>query len=795
MTRVYVGLPALIASTVIVSTVAVAAGPGSGARDTGVAAEAAPGSSTEAPASLDEVSEIVVTAQRRSQPLQEVPVAVSVMSGDALQQQNLNSLEALTARLPDVKIVSGPLTDLLNIRGVGSGQNSGFEQSVGTFVDGVYRGRSMSTRAALFDIDQVEVLKGPQTTFFGNNAIAGALNITTRKPTDTLEYNASTLYTAETGEYDVEGGVGGPLTDTLGVRFAGRASGMDGYIDDHTTGEDGPRNRDYLGRISLLWRPLEALRTDLRFDIGRSRSQDANAAVVLNCPSPFAAATDFACPLVAAAHGGPTGSTPFYDSYARPTFANYDFREAALTNTVDLGPVSIVAVTGDFHHEYDSLVQLIPLPEPGVAGVGLLTSPYSEWVHQFSQELRLQSQTAGLLEYMVGAYYSTLATNIENDLGAYFLPFGAFNPLGTTDATTPVSGVNRQRYRDNTWSGFGSLTIRPVDRLRINLGSRYTVVHKTAHRDDEFGAAPGGDFSRFSPFDPLTQSVFAQIFGTDLNDFAQTSRTDKKFMPSAGLQYDLTSDVMAYFTFSRGFKAGGFSGANVGATFGPENVDAYEVGLKSQWLNRRLTMNLDLFRSNYKDLQETLITFPGGVPVSTVANAASSRAQGVELSAVFKVSSILSLNSELAYLDSRYLTYPNGVCTMEQTAVLGAACVQDMTGKRRPYSPDFSGNLGATLSLPIGANLVRIEPLVYFTTRFFTVATADPLLEQSGYAKFDLRAGFGPEDGHWEVAVIGKNLTDRATASYRNPLTGGNGSSYVFPDPPRTVALQFSVKH
>jgi outer membrane receptor protein involved in Fe transport len=97
--------------------------------------------------------------------------------------------------------------------------------------------------------------------------------------------------------------------------------------------------------------------------------------------------------------------------------------------------------------------------------------------------------------------------------------------------------------------------------------------------------------------------------------------------------------------------------------------------------------------------------------------------------------------------------------------------------------------------LPTGANLLRIEPLVYFTTSFFTVATADPLLEQSGYAKFDLRVGFGPEDEHWEVALIGKNLTDRATASYRNPLTGGNGSSYVFPDPPRTVALQFSVKH
>ncbi|ATE65721.1 TonB-dependent receptor plug domain-containing protein [Rhizorhabdus dicambivorans] len=126
--------------------------------------------------------EIIVTAQRRTQRLQDVPVAVSVVDGAALKRQNLNSLEDVATRLPDVKITTGSLVNQINIRGVGSGQNAGFEQSVATFVYGVYRSRSMSARAALFDVAQVEVLKGPQTTFFGANAIAGALNITTRKP-------------------------------------------------------------------------------------------------------------------------------------------------------------------------------------------------------------------------------------------------------------------------------------------------------------------------------------------------------------------------------------------------------------------------------------------------------------------------------------------------------------------------------------------------------------------------------------------------------------------------------------
>jgi outer membrane receptor protein involved in Fe transport len=790
MTKTYRTFISLVGCVIAAQTVAFGATLAAGAAET-VQTTPTPAST----ADVDSVAEIVVTAQRRSQPLQDVPVAVSVLSGDALTQQGLSSLEDVSARLPDVRIVSGPLTDFLNIRGVGSGQNAGFEQSVGTFVDGVYRGRSKSTQAALFDLDQVEILKGPQTTFFGNNAIAGAINITTRKPGDHFEYDGSARYTAHTGEYDYEGGLGGPVTDTLGIRLAGRLSGTNGYIHDLTTGENGPHTRDYLGRISLRWKPSDAWQTDARFDVGRSRTSDANAEVVLNCPSPFAGPTDFACPYVVADHGGPTGNTPFYNSYAPHTFANYDFHEAALTNTLDLGQLTLVSITGDFHHQYHALVQLVPVSNPGIADVGMAPSPYSETVSQFSQEFRLQSQAGGMFEYMVGAYYSTLSTDVSSDIGAFFLPFGAFNPLGTTDASTPVAGINDLRYRDNTWSGFASATIKPIERLRINLGARFTAVHKDAHREDAFGAAPGGNFSEFTPFDPMTQMVFAEIFATNLNDFVDPTRTDKKFMPSAGLQYDLTDTVMGYFTFSRGFKAGGFSGANEGSTFGPENVNAYEVGLKSELWDRRLILNGDVFRSDYTDLQETLITFPGGIPVSTVANAAASRAQGIELSASLRMSRMLSFSSEVAYLDSRYQNYPSGVCTMEQTAILGAGCVQDMSGKRRPYSPDVSGNVSATLSVPITAYELRIQPLVYFTSSFFTVATADPLLRQPGYAKVDLRASFGPSDQHWEVAVLGKNLTDRATAAYRNPLTGGNGSVFAYPDPPRTVAVQVSFKH
>jgi len=741
----------------------------------------------------DATADIVVTAQRRSQRLQDVPVAVSVVSGTQLAQSNLTSLESVSARLPAVKIVAGPLTDYLNIRGVGSGQNAGFEQSVGTFVDGLYRGRSKAMRAVLFDVDQVEVLKGPQATFFGNNAIAGALNIMTRKPGPRFEYNASGSYDIDYGEYIAQAGVTIPLDDTLSIRLAGQAAGKDGYTYNRNTEQHGPRDRDWLGRAALRWEPSDRWRTELRVDIGRQRSRNALAAIVLYCPTTLAGPFDVACPLFQVDNGGAVGAKPYYHSHSPPTFVHYDFVETALTNSVDLGGVTLSTITGYFHHDYQSLIQLIPVSTPGVGGSAQAPSPYSEKVSQFSQEIRLQSAPGGFFEWMVGGYYSHVSTDVTSRFGAYFLPFGAFNPLGNTTAASQIAAENRQRYQDNSYSGFGSATIRPIDNLRINLALRHTSVHKNAHRHERFGTAPNVDFSQFVEFDPLTSSVLAAILGADPGDFPDTTRKDGRFLPSAGLQYDFSRDVMGYFTFSKGFKAGGFSAGNTIDTFGPETVNVYEIGIKSALFDRRLTLNADIFRSNYSDLQETTITF-NPLPVNGVANAAASRAQGVELSAAFQLTSNLRLTSDVAYLDSKYQSYPNGVCTMAQAAAVPTGCVQDMSGKRRAYAPKYSGNIGVDLAIPVGSRVIHVSPLMYFSSSFFTTASADPLLKQKGYTKVDARISYGPQNRQWELAIVGKNLTNEATAAYRNPLTSGNGSVYALPDPSRSIAVQFSIK-
>ncbi len=745
-----------------------------------------------------EVMEIVVTAQGREQKLQDVPVSVSVVSGDALAKSNLTSLEAVSSRLPNVKITPGPLVDQINVRGVGSGQNAGFEQSVATFLDGVYRARSRATRAALFDVDRVEILKGPQTTFFGANAIAGALNITSRKPSNTFGYNASALYAPSDGEYNLEAGVNLPVNDTLAIRLAGRLSGMDGYVKNDLTGEDGPHDRTKLGRVSIHWTPTDTFTSDFRLDGGRSRTENAYPFELLNCPAPgLTAAATNTCARYVASKGGVVddkldGHTTSGDNWAR-----YSYYEAALTNVWDLGSGSLKSVTSYFDHDFTNRIVITPFPVPGsVGGYDGLPVRNREAYNQFSQELRYASAPGGPFEYMVGGYFARSHLVNEATVGFHFLPFGAFNPLGTTNAATPITGFTNGYENDRTLSGFASATIRPTEQFRINLGARYTSIRKQATRAPVIGSAVNADPATFKPFDAITQQVFAAILGADLGPEPNPKRTDSKFMPSIGVQYDAAPGVMLYATYSQGFKAGGYSAASKVNEFGPETVDAYEAGLKGQFLDRRLTTNLAVYRSDYKNLQEsTIIVSTAGTIVSLVQNAARSRSQGVELNTSYRVSSAFTLSGDVAYSDSTYSDYKAGACTIMAEATT-ANCSQDMSGKQRPYAPKWSGNISADIRVPIGgAYELRANPVAYFTTGFFESASADPLLRQKGNTKYDLRVGFGPTDQRWEVSVIGKNLSDEWTAGYRQAVTLAPGSLYAFPDRPRSVAIQFSVKH
>jgi outer membrane receptor protein involved in Fe transport len=744
-----------------------------------------------------QLQEVVVTAQRREQRLQDVPVAVSIVTGRALQAANILTLEDVSQRLPNIKITDGALTPQLNVRGVGSGINNGFEQSVAVFVDDIYRSRAKATRAALFDLDQLELLKGPQSTFFGANAIAGALNITTRKPGKDFDYNASALY-GQYGEYNIEGGVDLPVSNTLSLRLAARASGMDGYVDVGALGH-GPADDSLLGRIAIRWEPISELRSDLRIDAGRSRTGNAFPFELLNCPppAPFPTAGS-TCGRYIALNGGAVDDRLNYHSASPYSFANYDFYEAAWTNSLQLGDGTLTSTTGFFHHTYEARFHQVPMPIVDVVdGYDPFPAVQEEKYHQFSQELRYQSPAGRSLEYMIGVYFASSRLDALQYSGLYYLPFGGFPSASATgtNATTPITAGQGLFEDDTTVSGFGALTIRPFTRFRLNLGGRYTSVSKEAHRNGRFvfGTAVNADPATFVLLPGASQDALTALVGLDPFDFPHPKRTDTKFMPSVGVQYDLTDRVMTYATFSTGFKAGGYSSAARALDFDPETVKNYEVGVKSKVFGGRAIINADLFRGDYSNLQETaIVSGPNGINVSVINNAAASRSQGVELGASFRLVPDVSLSSDLAYLDSKYLDYPNGACTIEGNLTSG--CVQDMSGKRRAFSPQWSGNVALDVVVPFSGYEFIAQPSVYFSSSYFELSTADPLLKQDGYAKLDLRLAVRSPSQGWEIALIGKNLTDQTTSGFRALVTGAPGSVFALTDPPRSFAVQLSVR-
>lgn len=777
-------------------------------------------STAEAPeASSDD---IIVTAQGREQNLQDVPVSVSVVSGDTLRAQGITTLQDMSNRVSNVKITTGTLVNSINVRGVGSGENPGFEQAVATFVDGVYRSRSRSTIAGLFDVERVEVLKGPQTTFFGANAIAGALSITTRKPGNEFEYNASGLYGFSDGEYDLQAGVTLPVNENLSVRLAGRASGMNGWID-LPDDRNGPHDRSYQGRFALHWTPSDSWTTDFRVDYARSRTTDFAIFQVANCPAPSPFPQTGTCQGLLG--GGLTDTKLDFKSEATPgSYLNFDWVEAALTNTIDTGFGTLKTITAFSDMKTLSRASLVPgvfafsdspFASPSARwGYDAFTAEGSEKYRFFSQEVRLDTQIGDNIDLMAGVYYHHgHLQSASGPAGFFFAPFGLivesafqvdFSDFG---ANTPITGWPSMEQFEDTFSGFAAVTWRPTDKFRVNLGGRYSIVDKSAHRTVVFGTSVNGQRDTFVQFsdEKLWSPVlgryitrgegFSMIVGSSPDDFAITSRSDSQFMPSASVQFDVNSDVMLFASYTHGFKAGGFSATSSPSVFGPEKVNSYEAGVKSSLFDRMLTFNVTAFLMDYKGLQET--TFNENL-ASSITNVAAARSQGIEVSTNLHINENISINADLAYLDATYRDFPNAECTKisQYNGVCAAnGGVQDLSGVRRAYAPEFSGNVGVDLNVPVGDFDLKFQPNMYFTTNYFMTATADDLFRQPGYQKFDLRVALSPRNGPWEVALIGRNLTNEVTTSYRLGMPGANGSVVALVERARSVGIQFTIKN
>jgi outer membrane receptor protein involved in Fe transport len=272
-------------------------------------------------------------------------------------------------------------------------------------------------------------------------------------------------------------------------------------------------------------------------------------------------------------------------------------------------------------------------------------------------------------------------------------------------------------------------------------------------------------------------------------------------MPSANIQYSFANDTMGYVSYSNAFKAGGYSVSFDRISFKPEYADSFELGLKGSALDHRLTYGVALFDSLYKDLQLKVNLLENNIPINVVRNAARVESRGVEGSVSWRMSHYLTLHTDAAYLDAKFKDYADAPCSMLQALTFvptpaNPVCAQDLSGSRSAFAPKVSGNLRLHATMPLSHDTVlSFDPSVYFTSGFYQGGTNDPQLYQGSYTKVDVRAGIGSGDGRWELALIGRNLGNKLTASYRNTTAASDGSVVAFPEAPRNIALQFAFRH
>lgn len=752
--------------------------------------ERAPGRAQGAPEET-QAADIVVTAQGRTERLQQVPVSAQVLSGATLADRNINTLTNINQIAPSVVVNPGARSSNLYIRGIGSGPNQSFDQSVAIFVDDIYHGRSRVTTATFLDLDRVEILKGPQSTFFGNNAIAGAFNILTRKATDHLEGDARALIAPNGlsgGQFALEGAAGGPITDTVGFRVAATYNGQQGWLQNTNTNYRVPRERNLAGRLTVTYTSSDIFDVTLKVEGSRNRNRGGLFLQLSNCPpaAPFVA-RGFCS--IALNTGVPIGLQDNRISANDGQHINLDTYETVLTAHAKLGDHVLTSVTGYYGYDFDFTVDTDATPQT------LAQASVPEKYHQFSQEFRLASPTGKLLEYVAGIYFQDDRVRFTQDNNVSFLSAAVrgLAPFAPLVPYLPLGQRIQVFQKEDSYAAFASLTLNATDKLKLTGGLRATQVEKRFQQTITLGTATnqyGGTVSVPSNLIPLISLLGIGNAGT----VGLLSRTDRALTPSARVQYQFDPRTMAYASYSRGFKAGGFNFAEstrnlANYPFDPEHVNAYEIGLKTQPL-RGVVFNVAAFRSDFSNLQVSINRQTGAtVATSVVRNAAASRSQGVEVEASWALSDVFNLNAAGTYLDAKYRNYANAGPTNAQSLV--GILFQDLSGHRTPFAPEWSGSLTASVRIPLSDGVRLLGEVTPSYRSGYDARTADdPLQRQRPFTRLDARVGISALDGRLEFDVIGKNLTNRTIYLYPSDLPQSLGTEVIQKEQPRNFAAQ-----
>ncbi|MDP6471549.1 MAG: TonB-dependent receptor [Pseudomonadales bacterium] len=732
------------------------------------------------------IEEIIVTAQKRAESLQEVPVAVNAFTETAIQDAGIRNLADLAVMTPSLSVTSNlnPFSTRLTIRGIGTSQNDpALEPSVGLFVDGVFMARTGLGAADLTDIERIEVLQGPQGTLYGKNTNAGAISITTKRPNLERYEGYVEAGAGNFGMTDLTAAITGPLADNLAFRLSGNVHQRDGYYDNSGTGvDDQDEVDDWNLQTKLLWQPSEQL-SFLLSAVHIERDTTCCGADATQSP---------AMQAVLASQGfAPDGNDP-YDYDVATNFQDEFSQETDLVSLrieYDLAWASITSITAWDDYDYTTST------DPDRSQLDILSIVYESYEgDSFSQELRLDGSFDERVDYQVGLYYFDQSTKRGDRspsvfIGTDFITVADLTLLPILQAAGapfPSTGFIAQpgdfaayqnSWENETLAVFGQATWHVGERWHLTGGLRWTDEEREAELFSEtISTAPlvlAATAQAIMAGVPPEQAriigmnaAFLSGAATPINTTLDRSSDNVDWL--AKLAYDISDNSMIYASASTGHKSGNFNG--VGGPpdqreFDDEETISYELGLKSSLLDSTLRLNIAAF---YSEIEEYQFQAQNPVIGTFVSNDGEVEVSGVDLQLEAVPLEYLSLTAGLLYMSKYEIT--DGPRKGEDLA----------------YTADWSGNLGANLAFPLANGSLYLRADYIFMDDHLTNLATNAVPARDIDDRELLNARIGWRDDNWDISIWGKNLTDDDYATF-TPNTNPIGfTSAYFLAPPRT---------
>ena len=696
------------------------------------------------------IEEIIVTTQKRSESLQDVPIAVTALGGDALFEQNINNVSDLVGRVPSVNLTPRRGFGVVTIRGIGfEVLTAGADPGVAVHLDGVYAARPAAALANFYDAERLEVARGPQGTLYGRNATGGAVNIVSKMPT----VEPSGYINITVGNYDavtLEGALSGAIgSDKVLGRIAFKHDYHDSYGDSFGGNEINDLDTSAV-KGTLQIEPSENLTIVLRGDYFK---QDDHAFTPVlseyyNC-SALAALNIRTC---GTDYGGQITDDWQDVAYDYDTVNERTYAGASADITWELGWATFRSISAWRSTEYDFTYDLDGSSFP-IGFIGRI-----EDGNQYSQEFQILGES-GKLRWLAGAFYF-VEDNDAVGLGDIWIPD---HPSPLVNTPPGISVYQYSNLKTTAYALFGQLTYQMTEKLAITLGARYSDEKK-----EDLGA------------------YVRQYLSVPYVVSPDRSESFDAFSPKITFEYAINPDALVYFNIQNGFKSGGFTaGAPSDPAFDQEDIWSYEAGLKATWLDGKLRTNLSAFYYDYTDLQVGSLD-PGGEIRTVVTNAASAEVTGFEAEITALITDAFTLEGNISIVDATYKDYKNAFNTLQP-----ALGYQDISGNDMAQSPDLTYMVAAQYEWDVESGAVTLRGEYLYSDEVYFDTFEDPRNGQDDYDLINIYLNYASAGGGWKVGLFGRNLADEEYFVGSSPSINLLGHPVpMTPGSPRTFGVK-----